>query len=114
MAEGRGKAQAASLRSTKADLWAKRLLGVGDIHRLNGVKNVLGTAINGTAAGLFAAGAACGLHDVAWREAGIMAAAGTAGALAGSHLARRLPATVVRRGVAVIGFALAAKYFFRP
>jgi len=90
------------------------LLGVGDIHRLNGVKNVLGTAINGTAAGLFAAGAACGLHDVAWREAGIMAAAGTAGALAGSHLARRLPATVVRRGVAVIGFALAAKYFFRP
>ena len=30
MAEGRGKAQAASLRSTKADLVAKRLLGVGD------------------------------------------------------------------------------------
>jgi potassium-transporting ATPase ATP-binding subunit len=30
MAEGRGKAQAASLRSTKADLVAKRLLGVGN------------------------------------------------------------------------------------
>ena len=30
IAEGRGKAQAASLRATKADLWAKRLLGVGD------------------------------------------------------------------------------------
>ncbi len=30
MAEGRGKAQAASLRATKADLRAKRLLGVGD------------------------------------------------------------------------------------
>jgi K+-transporting ATPase ATPase B chain len=30
MAEGRGKAQAESLRQTKADLWAKRLLGVGD------------------------------------------------------------------------------------
>jgi len=90
------------------------LLGVGDIHRLNGVKNVLGSAINGTAAGLFAAGAACGLHDVAWLHAGIMAVAGTAGALVGSHLARRLPAALVRRCVAVIGFALAAKYFLRP
>ncbi len=30
IAEGRGKAQAASLRATKADLWAKRMLGVGD------------------------------------------------------------------------------------
>ena len=31
MAEGRGKAQAASLRSTKADLVAKLLMGVGDV-----------------------------------------------------------------------------------
>jgi K+-transporting ATPase ATPase B chain len=30
VAEGRGKAQAASLRATKADLWAKRMLGVGE------------------------------------------------------------------------------------
>ena len=30
MAEGRGKAQAESLRQTKADLWAKRMLGVGE------------------------------------------------------------------------------------
>jgi K+-transporting ATPase ATPase B chain len=33
MAEGRGKAQAASLRSTKADLRAKAYLGVGDVWR---------------------------------------------------------------------------------
>jgi len=90
------------------------LLGVGDIHRLNGVKNVLASAINGTAAGLFAAGAAGGLHDVAWLHAGIMAVAGTAGGLAGSALARQLPAALVRRSVAVVGFALAAKYFFWP
>ncbi len=32
IAEGRGKAQAASLRATKADLQAKRLLGVGDTY----------------------------------------------------------------------------------
>ncbi len=30
LAEGRGKAQAASLRATKADLYAKRMLGVGE------------------------------------------------------------------------------------
>jgi K+-transporting ATPase ATPase B chain len=30
LAEGRGRAQAASLRATKADLQAKRLIGVGD------------------------------------------------------------------------------------
>jgi len=30
LAEGRGKAQADSLRDTKAQLWAKRMLGIGD------------------------------------------------------------------------------------
>ena len=34
IAEGRGRAQAASLRATKADLKAKRLLGVGDTWEL--------------------------------------------------------------------------------
>ncbi|WP_336962855.1 potassium-transporting ATPase subunit KdpB [Sphingobium aquiterrae] len=34
LAEGRGKAQAASLRDTKADLKAKRLLGVGDTYEI--------------------------------------------------------------------------------
>jgi K+-transporting ATPase ATPase B chain len=33
LAEGRGKAQAASLRATKADLMAKRLLGMGDLWK---------------------------------------------------------------------------------
>ncbi len=36
LAEGRGKAQAASLRATKADLQAKRLAGVGDAWTLVG------------------------------------------------------------------------------
>jgi uncharacterized membrane protein YfcA len=42
-----------------------------------------------------------------------MAAASVVGSLAASHLARRLPARIVRRGVALIGFALAAYYFIR-
>jgi K+-transporting ATPase ATPase B chain len=34
LAEGRGKAQAASLRATKAELMAKRMLGVGDTYEI--------------------------------------------------------------------------------
>src|SRR5687768_8173252 len=36
LAEGRGKAQAASLRNTKADLQAKRLIGTGDAWEMVG------------------------------------------------------------------------------
>lgn len=88
------------------------VLGLGDIHRLNAVKNVLATAINGTAAGLFAAGSFLGSHDVWWGHAAIMAAAAVFGSFAGAGVARRLPAPLVRRCVALIGFALAAYYFY--
>jgi uncharacterized membrane protein YfcA len=94
------------------------LLGLGDIHRLNGVKNVLGTAINGVSAVVFAGSSLLGAsfggaQAVAWPCAAVMAAGAVAGGLAGSHVARRLPARVVRRGVAIIGFALAAYYLWR-
>jgi uncharacterized membrane protein YfcA len=89
------------------------LLGLGDIHRLNGVKNVLATAVNGAAAALFAAGSLGGRHDVSWPCVAVMAAGSIAGGLAGSAVARRLPAAAVRRAVAVIGFALAAYYLWR-
>jgi len=86
-------------------------LGLGDIHRLNAVKNVLGMLVNGTAAGIFAVGPLFGRHDVSWLHAGLMAVAALLGGYAGGHLARRLPAPAVRRGVAIIGFALAGYYF---
>ena len=89
------------------------VLGLGDIHRLNAVKNVLATAINGTAAALFAAGSFLGSHDVSWGHAAIMAVAAVLGSVAGASVVRRLPAPFVRRCVALIGFALAA-YYFRP
>jgi len=88
------------------------VLGLGDIHRINAVKNVLGMAINGTAAGLFAAGAAAGSHSVSWPHAGIMAVAAVLGSFAGAAVARRLSARLVRRFVALVGFALAAYYFW--
>ena len=87
------------------------MLGLGDIHRLNGVKNVLGTVINGVAAGMFALGSLAGWHAVSWPHAAVMAVASIVGSLGASHVARRLPARIVRRCVALIGFALAAYYF---
>ena len=89
------------------------LLGLGDIHRLNGVKNLLGTAINGVAAATFAAGSLGGAHDVSWPLAAVMAGAAMAGSLSASVIARRLHPAAVRRFVAILGFALAAYYLSR-
>ena len=87
------------------------LLGLGDINKLNAVKNVLGTLINGAAALLFAIGSFAGSHAVSWPHAGVMAVSAVAGGLAGASVARRLPAPIVRRAVALIAFALAGYYF---
>ena len=89
------------------------VLGLGDIHRLNAMKYVLAMVINGTASGLFVVGSLLGSQNVSWPHAATMAVAAVAGSFAGANVARRLPAAVVRRGVALIGFALAA-YYFRP
>ncbi len=86
---------------------------LGDIHRLNSVKNELATAVNGTAAGLFVLGSFAGLSNVHWPSVGVMACGSLAGGLVGSVLARRIPAALVRHGVAAIGFLLAAYYFGR-
>jgi uncharacterized membrane protein YfcA len=87
------------------------LLGLGDIHGLNAVKNVLGTVVNGVAAIFFAVGSFAGSHAVSWPHAAVMAASAVGGGLAGALIARRLPARIVRRAVALIAFALAGYYF---
>ena len=89
------------------------LAGLGDIHRLNGVKNVLAMLINGVATALFAVGSFLGDYAVAWPCVLVMAAGSVAGGFAGAAVARRLPAAAVRRGVAVLGFGLAAYYLWR-
>ena len=86
-------------------------LGLGDIHRLNAVKNLLGTVVNGVAALFFACGSFAGSHAVSWPHAAVMAVSACGGGLAGSLVARRLPARVVRRAVSLIAFALAGYYF---
>jgi uncharacterized membrane protein YfcA len=87
-------------------LTALGFMGVGDIHRMNGVKTFLAAAINGASVLVFVWG---GL--VNWPLAAVMAAAAVIGGYVGARVARRLPAWVVRWTVTAIGFGLAGYYF---
>lgn len=82
--------------------------GVGDIHRMNGIKNTLAVFINGIAAAYFSLSG-----RVVWSDAAIMALGASVGGYGGAGLARALGPTFVRRAVIVIGFTMAASLFWR-
>jgi uncharacterized membrane protein YfcA len=88
-------------------LAALTLIGHTDIHRMNGVKNVLAAAINGTAALYLAFNIA-----VRWDDAWVMAAGSIAGGIGGAGLARRIGRDNVRRIVILIGFGSALSLMF--
>lgn len=83
-------------------------MGGADIHRMNGVKSVLGAAINGVAAVAFViAGAVDG------RAAAVMAAGAILGGFAGAAVARKVRPAIVRWVVVGVGFALAVLLAYR-
>jgi uncharacterized protein len=82
-------------------LAALGLIGLTDVHQMNGLKNVLGVCINGVAAIYFIA---CGA--VVWRDVVIMAVFTIAGGFLGARLARRLGRRFVRGTVVVIGVVM--------
>jgi uncharacterized membrane protein YfcA len=91
-------------------LAALALMGLEDIHQMNGLKNLLAICINGVAAIYFVVAGA-----VVWVDAALMAVAAIGGGLAGASLAHRLGRTFVRRAVIVIGLgstiSLALRFF---
>ena len=66
-------------------LAALAILGLTDIHQMNGLKNLLAILINGVAAVYFVSQGA-----VLWTDAALMAVASIAGGLGGAALANRL------------------------
>jgi len=88
-------------------LAALTLMGHTDIHRMNGVKNLLATAINGTAAVYFAFNT-----PVMWHDALVMAVGSIVGGIAGAGLARRIGRANVHRLVIAIGFGSALSLMF--
>ena len=79
-------------------LAALGLMGLTNIHRMNGLKNWGGLCMNATAALLFAMSSL-----VSWPVAGAMAAGAIVGGYGGSRLAQRVPQTLVRRAIVAIG-----------
>lgn len=79
-------------------LAALGLMGLTNIHRMNGLKNWGGLCMNATAAFAFAF-----TTLVNWPVALAMAAGAIGGGYGGSRLAQRVPQAIVRRAIAAIG-----------
>jgi uncharacterized protein len=82
-------------------LAALSIMGLTDIHQMNGLKNIYAASINGIAALYFIA---TGL--VHWPFALIMIAGAIAGGYLGAGAARKMGRTMVRRIVVAIGFSM--------
>jgi len=87
-------------------LAALSVLGLTEIHQMNGLKSLFAMCINAVAAFYFMAS---GL--VAWKVAAVMVVGATASAYGGAGIARRMDPRIVRRIVIGIGFAMALSLF---
>jgi uncharacterized membrane protein YfcA len=84
------------------------LMGLTNLHQMNGVKSVLGTAINAVAAILFVV-----TGKVYWPYALAMMATSLVGGYCAAHYGRQIKSQHVRWLVCTIGFLLAAWYFLK-
>ncbi len=84
------------------------LMGLKDIHEMNGLKAVLGTAINSVAVVGFVVE-----HKIHWPFALAMMATSIVGGYVAAMFSRRIPGVYVRYFVIVVGFSLAAFYFWK-
>jgi uncharacterized membrane protein YfcA len=89
-------------------LAALGLMGLRDIHQMNGLKNWAAVCFNGVAAAIFVFS---GLVD--WKIAIVMAIGAAIGGWSASRLAQRVPREYVRTAVGVIGLVAAAWLFLR-
>ena len=89
-------------------LSALALMGISDIHRMNGVKTILASAINGVSVILF-----IWYGKVNWNLAWPMIISAIIGGYVGASVARRLDKNLVRYSVVAIGLMLSGYYFLR-
>jgi uncharacterized protein len=89
-------------------LAAMSILGLTDIHQMNGLKNFFGGCINGVAAIYF-----IWANMVYWPYVILMAVGAIGGGYAGAGLARRIGRAAVRRVVIAIGFGMAVSLFVK-
>ncbi len=89
-------------------LAALGLMGLTDIHQMNGLKNFFTLCINGVASAYFIF---AGM--VHWPDAIVMAAGAVIGGYGSAGLARRLGPRAVRRFVIAVGLAMAISLFLK-
>jgi len=83
-------------------------IGLTDIHRMNALKNILGSLINVVASIMFVA-----KGMVEWPKAGVMTAGALVGYFIGAHYSQKIPQIWVRRIVLVVGFSISVITFYQ-
>ncbi len=89
-------------------LAALSVLGLTDIHQMNGLKALLGASINGVAALYF-----IWARMVYWPEFVVMVIGAIIGGYGGALIARRIGGATVRRIVIIVGLSMAASMFIK-
>ena len=89
-------------------LAALSIIGLTDIHQMNGLKNLLALCINGVAALYF-----IWKGMVYWPDVIVMAIGAIAGGVGGAGIAKRLGRVAVRRVVIAVGLVMAVKLMLR-
>lgn len=89
-------------------LAALGIIGLTDIHQMNGVKNVLAVCINGVAAIYFAV-----VSAVIWRDVVLMMIGTVIGGLLGARTAQHFGRRFVRKAVIAIGIVMTVALFFK-
>jgi uncharacterized membrane protein YfcA len=84
------------------------LMGIGNIHRMNALRTLLGLVLNGVALAMFVA-----RGKIAWGPGLLMAVAATGAGYLGAWAARRGDPRRVRQFVTLIAWALTAWFFLR-
>jgi len=84
------------------------LLGYEKIHKMNALKTVLSTTINGVAVIAFV-----GAGVVDWPQALVMIVGSIIGGYGGAMIAQRVSGEIIRRVVIVVGIGMTAYFFVR-
>jgi uncharacterized protein len=89
-------------------LAALSMMGMTNIHAMNGLKTILSTLINGVAVVAFIIAGA-----VAWGPAVVMIVGGTAGGFLGAKVARKVAPSSVRKLVLVVAWGMTIYFFVK-
>jgi len=84
------------------------LIHIEDIHAMNGLKALLGTAINGAAVVTFIVA-----KEVVWPQAILMIVGAVAGGYGGAHFAQKLDPRWVRASVICVGTGMTIYFLWR-